>query len=170
MSKQRCLLAVAIVCALLAVCLGAGGYVLARQQANTPLSDLLLYGFLLAFGLAVLVNLLALPVGAQQQQDPIASSFAQLADAYIAQKQVIALPINGCYRTVSDATLIYKLPQDTEPSAGLLGQLCQLKLKYQCQRDEVLSRQPWDNIPLFAAWQDDIHFIGYFELNRLKFN
>lgn len=170
MSKQRYLLAVAVICAVIAVLLGAGGYLLARQHGNTPPVDLLLWGCLFAFGLAVLLNLLALPDEANQQQDPTTSSFAQLADAYIAHKQVIALPVHGCYRTVADATLIYKLPQDTEPSAGLLGQLCQLKLQYQCHRVEVLSKQPWVNIPVLAAWQDDIHFIGYFELNRLKFN
>jgi hypothetical protein len=170
MSNQRCLLAVAVLCAVLAVCLGAGGYLLARQQGNTPLSDLLLWGFVLAFGLAVLLNLLALPVGASQQQGASVTSFAQLADAYIAQKQVIALPIRGCYRTVDDATLIYNLPQDCEPSASLLGQLCQLKLQYQCQRVEVISKQRWAHSQLLSAWQEDIHFIGYFELNRLKFN
>lgn len=171
MSKQRFCLAVAAGCAVLAVVAGAAGYLLARQQGSTPLSDLLLWGFLFALGLAVLLNLLALPIGELRQDEPPApGSFNELADAYLAYKRVTALPVNGCYRSAAGETLIYRLPPDADPGIGLFGQLCQLKLQYQCQRVEVLSGQPAATMNVLAAWQEDIHFIGYFELNRLKFN
>lgn len=168
MLKQQYLVSFVAISALVAIASGGSGYWLARQQGTNPLSDLLFWGFLFAFGLAVLLNLLALPVHTLRDSEQAATDFTSQVDAYLAARQAVTLPVANCYHTFDQNTLIYRMPSNTEPSEELFAQLCQLKLHYQCQRVEILSQQQWHRFHAVAPWQGDINFIGIDDFNVMK--